>query len=256
MHRGKTLWGHREKVAVCKPRKRPLKKLDLSTLDLGFVPSRAEKIHCCLGSLVPTCLRYFVMGAHVLLRTPEDVLSSARGWARAERLKVPRSLKTLSWCRQSGRKLPCLWISCFMRWCVYSLLKTGQCLILNNFLMCVFCQKERHKQKIKIITTLISLVLMYYHLEDTQVHEIPISEHCAKKWPLTRVFESLWSFCRESSQCPPGCTVLSFWPRCGEKGGDSELEASAAETQTRSVNAGVWIPAQRQVENKGSFESL
>ena len=134
----------------------------------------------------------------------------------------------------------------------------GQCLILNKFLMCVFCQKERHKQKIKIITTLISLVLMYFHLEDTQVHEIPISEHCAKKWSLTRVFESLWSFCRESSQCPPGCTVLSFWPRGGEKEGDSELEASAAETQTRSVNAGVWIPAQRQVENKGSlfFESL
>ena len=47
--------------------------------------------------------------------------------------------------------------------------------------MCVLCQKERHKQKIKMFTTLISLVLMYFHLEDTQVHEIPRSEHCAKK---------------------------------------------------------------------------
>ena len=133
-----------------------------------------------------------------------------------------------------------------------------QCLILNSFFMCVFCQKERHKQKIKMFTALISLVLMYFHLEDTQVHEIPRSEHCAKKWPLTCVFESLWSFYRESSQCPPGNTMLSSWPQCGEKEGVSVLEASAAETQTRSVNAGVWIPAQRQVENKGSlvFESL
>ena len=49
--------------------------------------------------------------------------------------------------------------------------------------------------------------------------------------------------------------MLSSWPQCGEKEGVSVLEASAAETQTRSVNAGVWIPAQRQVENKGSLVS-
>ena len=41
--------------------------------------------------------------------------------------------------------------------------------------------------------------------------------------------------------------MLSSWPQCGEKEGVSVLEASAAETQTRSVNAGV--------ENKGSLVS-
>ena len=38
-----------------------LKKLELSTFDLGFVPSRTGKIRCCLGSVVPTCLWYSVM---------------------------------------------------------------------------------------------------------------------------------------------------------------------------------------------------
>lgn len=47
----------------------------------------------------------------------------------------------------------------------------GRCSIKNIF-VCVFFQKERYKEKAKTITTLISLGLICFHLENIEVHEI------------------------------------------------------------------------------------
>ena len=122
---------------------------------------------------------------------------------------------------------------------------------LKTFFWCIFSRKIQRKSPNH--HTLISLVLKYFHLENTEAHEILRSEHYAKRWPLEPV-----GYHERKLSVFTWMSALSSWPQCGEKRGHLYAGIKCYWDSDRCVSAGARIPGQRCVEDKGSlaFASL